>query len=492
VSSDGASGQDGTAAFAVQMFPAAVPVVPVPVSPWIVPLLALLLFGVAWWWHRRHPGQTGLVVLFVLLAGSGLAWAATAVRDGNVGDWAGVAPAVTDAAGDAPVNADLLAVFHQQDDHQLYLRFDADLRKDPPINQAPTVTAGPAQTITLPALAALAGSASDDGLPNPPGAMTLAWSKVSGPGTVTFANPASVATTASFDAAGTYVLRLTASDSLLSASADVTITVNPQGASNLPPTVSAGPNQSIVLPAQASLSGTATDDGLPNPPAALTLNWSKVSGPGTVTFANPASVATTASFSAAGVYVLRLTANDGALSAAADVTITVTSGGGGGPNQPPTASAGPAQTITLPAAATLAGSASDDGLPNPPGTLTTTWSFISGPSSGLADHDRDLHGARCLRPRPDGRRWRAQCLEQRPDHRQRRRAAVRRRGGPDDHARFPLPAGAAGDRGQHQRHADLRARHRAHRCGTRSGAARRLDTDGSTGGRARLHRARHG
>ncbi len=384
VSSDGASGQDGTAAFAVQMFPAAVPVVPVPVSPWIVPLLALLLFGVAWWWHRHRPGQTGLVVLFVLLAGSGLAWAATAVRDGNVGDWAGVAPAVTDAAGDAPVNADLLAVFHQQDDHQLYLRFDADLRKDPPTNLTPTVTAGPAQTITLPALAALAGSASDDGLPNPPGAMTLAWSKVSGPGTVTFANPASVATTASFDAAGTYVLRLTASDSLLSASADVTITVNPQGASNLPPTVSAGPNQSIVLPAQASLSGTATDDGLPNPPAALTLNWSKVSGPGTVTFANPASVATTASFSAAGVYVLRLTANDGALSAAADVTITVTSGGGGGPNQPPTASAGPAQTITLPAAVTLAGSASDDGLPNPPGTLTTTWSFISGPSTGVA------------------------------------------------------------------------------------------------------------
>jgi hypothetical protein len=46
-----------------------------------------------------------------------------------------------------------------------------------------------------------------------------------------------------------------------------------------------------------------------------------------VTFADPAAVDTTASFSAAGIYVLRLTANDGALAASDDVTITVNAAG---------------------------------------------------------------------------------------------------------------------------------------------------------------------
>ncbi len=386
VADDGGSARDATGTFTVALIPLAVaqPVVPVPLSPWLVPPLALLLLACAWWWHRRHPGQFAIVVLAAVLASAGLAWAATVIRDGNVGDWAGVAPAITDAAGDAPPNVDIVAVFQQQDAANLYVRFDADIRREPVANQAPVVSAGTAQTITLPAAVSLNGAASDDGLPNPPGAMTLAWSKVSGPGTVSFANPSAVATAASFSGAGVYVLRLTASDSVLSASADVTITVNAAGAGNLPPTVSAGPNQTITLPAAASLAGTATDDGLPNPPGALTLTWSKVSGPGAVTFGNPASATTTATFAAAGAHVLRLTAHDGALSASADVTITVTNGGGGGPNQPPTVNAGPAQTITLPAAAALAGSASDDGLPNPPGVLATTWSLVSGPPTGVA------------------------------------------------------------------------------------------------------------
>ena len=43
----------------------------------------------------------------------------------------------------------------------------------------------------------------------------------------------------------------------------------------------------------------------------MTTAWSLVSGPGTVTFADPNAVDTTASFSGTGTYVLRLTANDG-------------------------------------------------------------------------------------------------------------------------------------------------------------------------------------
>jgi hypothetical protein len=96
-----------------------------------------------------------------------------------------------------------------------------------PSNAAPTVNAGPDRTITLPSTASLQGSASDDGRPSPPAAMTLSWARVSGPGTVTFSAPTAAVTTASFSAAGTYVLRLTASDSALSANDTVTVTVNP-------------------------------------------------------------------------------------------------------------------------------------------------------------------------------------------------------------------------------------------------------------------------
>ncbi len=95
-----------------------------------------------------------------------------------------------------------------------------------PVNQAPTVSAGANQTVTLPAVATLAGSASDDNLPAPPAALTLLWEEVSGEGSVTFADSAAAQTTATFSEAGTYVLRLTASDGTLSASDEVTVTVN--------------------------------------------------------------------------------------------------------------------------------------------------------------------------------------------------------------------------------------------------------------------------
>ncbi len=92
---------------------------------------------------------------------------------------------------------------------------------------------------------------------------------------------------------------------------------------NEAPDVNAGPDQSITLPAQATLDGTVTDDGLPNPPAAVTTTWSKTSGPGTVTFGNTSAVDTTATFSVSGSYVLRLTANDSAKTAYDEITVTV-------------------------------------------------------------------------------------------------------------------------------------------------------------------------
>jgi len=86
---------------------------------------------------------------------------------------------------------------------------------------------------------------------------------------------------------------------------------------NPPPTVNAGSNQTITLPASATLDGTASGSGT------ITTTWSKSSGPGTVTFGNVNAVSTTASFSTSGSYVLSLTATNAFGTSTSNVTITV-------------------------------------------------------------------------------------------------------------------------------------------------------------------------
>jgi IgGFc binding protein/PKD domain len=230
--------------------------------------------------------------------------------------------------------------------------------------QPPVVNAGPNQTITLPVNSVtLNGSATDNGVP-----LTFTWSVVSGPGAVTFSNPSSAVTTATFGSAGTYVLQLTASNSQNSASATTTVTVNPQA--YVPPTVNAGTNQTITLPTNTvTLNGSASDNGVP-----MTIVWTVASGPGAVTFSSPNSLVTQATFpSTAGTYVLQLSASNSQYTNTAQVTITVNAA----TTQPPVVSAGPGQTITLPTnAVTLNGSASDNGAP-----MTMVWSEVSGPTT---------------------------------------------------------------------------------------------------------------
>jgi len=92
---------------------------------------------------------------------------------------------------------------------------------------------------------------------------------------------------------------------------------------NQPPSVDAGPDQAVALPDSAVLDGTVTDDGLPDPPGVVTTLWSQVSGPAPATFADASAVDTTANFPVTGTYVLRLSADDGELSASDDATIVV-------------------------------------------------------------------------------------------------------------------------------------------------------------------------
>src|SRR5262249_33868556 len=102
----------------------------------------------------------------------------------------------------------------------------------------------------------------------------------------------------------------------------VTIIVNPP-ATNTRPVVNAGPNQTISFGQPATLNGTVTDDGQPNPPGTVTLIWYKVSGPGWVRFGNATSLTTTATFTQAGTYVLALSASDSRYTSEGRVTITV-------------------------------------------------------------------------------------------------------------------------------------------------------------------------
>jgi hypothetical protein len=92
---------------------------------------------------------------------------------------------------------------------------------------------------------------------------------------------------------------------------------------NRAPSVNAGANQVATVGVPITLNGTATDDGLPNPPGAVTTTWSQVSGPGSVTFGNANAANSTATFDTAGVYVLRLIANDGQSQVAGDMSVTV-------------------------------------------------------------------------------------------------------------------------------------------------------------------------
>ena len=129
---------------------------------------------------------------------------------------------------------------------------------------------------------------------------------------------------------------------------------------NKPPTITIAPIGAPTIDAPITLTASVADDGLPKPRAAgagahragarrrnhdsgagelvgrrsraagLSVTWMQLRGPGKVTLRRPDAIAvadgkaeTTARSPSAGTYVLRATANDGALSTRADVTIAV-------------------------------------------------------------------------------------------------------------------------------------------------------------------------
>ena len=338
--------------------------------------------------------------------------------------------------------------------------YEMSFASPPAANQPPTVSAGSDQTIVWPAVAALDGTVSDDGIPAPPGAVTTLWSQVSGPATVTFADATATDTTANFPTDGTYVLRLTASDADLTSSSDVTVTVLPEGGSQVTVEVrvSSGSDDAEEK-ASGSVSLTSSDLELVHDGSDQTvgIRFAGVAVPNGATILNayiqfqvdetPSSATSLTVQGEASDHALAFSSTSNNISSRSRtvssvawvpppwptvgaagldqrtpnlasliqeivdragwtmgnaLAVIITGNGervaesyngspGGAPllhieytmsaQGRPNVSAGADQTITLPDSAALSGSVSDDGLPDPPGTVTTSWSQVSGPGS---------------------------------------------------------------------------------------------------------------
>jgi hypothetical protein len=89
-------------------------------------------------------------------------------------------------------------------------------------NFAPVVDAGPISPATNGYASSITGRALDDGKGGP---LTVRWTKAAGPGKASFANSNLVATTVAFDHSGSYVLRLSASDTTAEIVGDLPISV---------------------------------------------------------------------------------------------------------------------------------------------------------------------------------------------------------------------------------------------------------------------------
>jgi hypothetical protein len=243
---------------------------------------------------------------------------------------------------------------------------------DAPTPGSPVSNAGSNQTITLPTnRVTLAGSGSETN-----GTIaSYSWTQVSGPSTATIASASSASATASGLVKGTYVFMLTVTDNTgVTASDNVTVTVNPAPVTPGAPSANAGNDQTITLPTNhVSLTGSGSETN-----GTITgYSWTQVSGPSTASISNASAASTTMSGLVQGAYVFKLTVTDNSgITAIDNVNVTVNPPVPGAPS----ANAGSNQTITLPTnSASLTGSGSETN-----GTITGySWTQSSGPSTAV-------------------------------------------------------------------------------------------------------------
>jgi RHS repeat-associated protein len=240
-------------------------------------------------------------------------------------------------------------------------------------NQPPVVSAGFDLTAPLSTPLEIVAAVSDDGLPNT-AALTVSWEMVSGPGRVDFKDLTSAQTTAHFSEAGQYVLRVTASDSVLSTSDILGVLI--QSRQNEAPKVNAGIDRELIGVRRITLEGFVQDDGSPNG-STLFINWQQIEGPDGAEIHSPHLSSTGVVLPGSGTYRFRLAASDSELAASDEVVIVVRND-----NEAPVVNAGADQSIRGALSATLRGSVTDDGVPTGSG-ITFAWSQVSGPGQAV-------------------------------------------------------------------------------------------------------------
>jgi CubicO group peptidase (beta-lactamase class C family) len=144
------------------------------------------------------------------------------------------------------------------------------------------------------------------------------------------------------------------------------------GGANTAPTVNAGADQAVTLPANAvDVAGTATDAENNT----LTYAWSASPATG-VAFATASAAASRVTFTDAGTYTLTLSVSDGTLTTTDTVQVVV-NGVATPTNTAPTVQAGADATVTLPNGLDLAGSATDAE------NNTLTYAWTADPAAGV-------------------------------------------------------------------------------------------------------------
>ena len=181
------------------------------------------------------------------------------------------------------------------------------------VNQPPVITIAPTWSVVLPNRLTATYTVTDDGLPLG-GALTVSWSTIATPAgaTVGYQNQTNTSISVGFDAAGTYTLRITATDTQFTVFKDITVTVT---TSTLPPpTVSiSAPLDGAEVTTAINVAGSVNSTSLTN----WVLEYQKVGDSGFTSLTTGTTIVTNAtlgtfdpSLLVNGLYNLRLRATD--------------------------------------------------------------------------------------------------------------------------------------------------------------------------------------
>ncbi|GEM_PF-1042995 len=248
-------------------------------------------------------------------------------------------------------------------------------------NSAPVANAGPDQTVQLGDLVALDGGLSSDVDGD---TLSYAWTLLSQPigSTATLTGAATLNPSFTADQPGSYTVELVVNDGVVNSLPDTVVI----STSNIAPVADAGVDQSAFVGDTVTLDGSGSSDADGDP---ITFSWSLITIPmgSTAAIGNPSAIMPTFNPDTAGTYVAQLIVNDGVLNSLPNtVVVNVNT-----PNTPPSADAGPDQSVLVNDLVSLNGSGSSDVDGDP---LSFSWSLITRPLGSTAT----LTGATAVNP----------------------------------------------------------------------------------------------